>query len=195
MIYVDMVSPGKTLQATIDEAVSRVGDSRLKRAQWLVDFYKSDFPSTKGEKRKKWCLEWGFFTGRLSIVYSGSVKGISKRIPDARHVDQGWRELRRKLQSLRDGKIWVERLDAKVSISLTGGELEARVEYQPYTEANAHNAEAVKVLAEAAQMLRACGNPTCERFFLRSKRQYYCSTTCRDTVNKRAYRERLRQTK
>jgi hypothetical protein len=146
-----------------------------QRAQWLLDFCEASFPETRGEIRKRWCHEWGEFIGR-------------DRIPDYRDVEHAWRTINRKLKALRTTQAWPETAGAYVQLSLTNGVLNARHHYSPPSVRDRPEVHATATLLAVVGVLSVCIH--CERFFLRHRRQAYCSTTCRDTANKRAYRAR-----
>lgn len=163
---------------SISPSKSRLSRTNIQRAQWLLDFCEAQFPDTRGEVRKQWCREWGEFIGR------------AVPIPDHKEVDHAWRTIRRKLAVLRTDKAWPEPALGRVTLSLTDGTLEARHSYTPPSVQDRPEVHATETLLSVVGVLRVCSH--CSRFFLRNRRQAYCSRTCRDTANKRAYRARLR---
>jgi hypothetical protein len=103
-------------------------------------------------------------------------------------------ELCRQLASLARGEPWTQRVVKAVTWTVRGGALSmtSRCPSSPYDE-GWPLLRAMEDLAAATKPLRMCGNEACRRWFIRTKRQLYCSSTCTRTVTTRRYRERKRR--
>ena len=154
----------------------RTSDPHRNRAVWLLEFCQTDFPKTKGEKRKKWCEGLGRFSGVQNLR---SV-----------NVEMVWRDLKRKLESLRQGHPWPSATSTHLTLQRDGNIIKGDARFEWNWGLARVDDQAVIALSEVAGLLAICGNTLCERFFIRKSRQAYCSSKCRDTVNKRAYRNR-----
>jgi hypothetical protein len=84
-----------------------------------------------------------------------------------------------------------ETVEAKITIRQESGIVTTATEL--YTSSLKTLKHAAILFAKLDGVLAICANRACSRFFIRRKRQTYCTTRCRDTVNKRAYRKRRRQ--
>lgn len=153
------------------------------RAQWLLDFSQSDFPNMSDEERQRWGTELGEFSGALS-----HDPKRPNRILDPKYVEEVWQTLRTPLQSIGMGHVWSETVEAKLTSRQEAGIVTT------VTELFTHSLQVVKhaaiLFAKLDGALAVCANGPCGRFFIKKKRQTYCTTRCRDTVNKRAYRKR-----
>lgn len=150
-------------------------------AIWLLDFCQTDFPTTKGTEREKWCKEFRDFIWNLC---EGEKKPIS-----VRYIEGKWRTLHRKLGILRQGQPWHTNVSARLILRREGNTVKGEAQFKDLEIALIEDL-AVIALSEVAGLLAICANESCEQFFIRERRQVYCSLRCRDTVNKRAYRKR-----
>jgi hypothetical protein len=154
--------------------------TQLRRARWVLEFCQTDFLKARGEERTKWS------EGLREFVwpFSENTKPIS-----AKSIDVTWRSLSRKLRGLREGQPWRENVSVRLVLQRQGNTVKGEAQFNDAGIAWIED-QAMIALAEVAGLLTVCANASCERLFIREKRQAYCSLRCRDTVNKRAYRKR-----
>ena len=178
------------LRADMNKVTPRPKDPS-GRAQWLLDFSQSDFPNLSGEERRRWGTELGEFIGVMSHDPKRPDLTLGQQ-----YVDQVWQALQRLLQSIvKEDHVWSQTVEATLTICQKGGIVTTVTELYSELRSDPFEMEtyAAILFAQLDGPLAICANRACNRAFIKSRRQTYCTVRCRDTVNKRAYRKRSRQ--
>jgi len=179
---VDMPQP--VHNESLRRAKARVGQTPESRARWLVDFHAQNLSETEGEA-----------LGRLryeAIVFLGmETDEPSPRLPSKDQLDEWQNKLQRSFHALANGRSRLRAVrqiiryeDNRIVVQET--ERQVTKAYWPFW------AKAMNTMIQAGDIFRFCANEKCKRPFIRRKRGSYCSVRCRNTVNKRNYRKRLR---
>jgi hypothetical protein len=156
------------------------------RVQRVLDLCQSDFPKMNDEERTRWGIEIGKFIG----IISSDPKKSGRLDPKA--VARLWSKLQEFLETLRGGGAWCETVGAKLTIHQEKGIVKTSAEL--CSDSLRMEPHVAILFTDQAGSLAVCANDRCNRrhprFFIKSKRQAYCTTRCRDTVNKRKHREK-----
>jgi hypothetical protein len=157
------------------------------RAQWLLDFAQSKFEDMNEDERNQWGIELGKFNGGIS--HDSTRRDLQT---DTTNTYAVWDVLTNKLESLRRGEAWREPVQARLKIRREGGAI--KVGTQLRSDSRKELKHAALLFEKLGGSLAICANDRCNnshpRFFIKKKRQAYCTTRCRETVNKRKYRRK-----
>jgi len=169
---------------SLRKAKARVGQTPESRARWLVDFYAQNLGETEVEALKRLRYE--------AIVFLGvETDDPCPRLPSKEQLE-GWQnKLQRSFHALANGGSRLRAVrqiiiykDNRIVVQET--ERQAMKAHWPFW------AKAMNTMIQAGDIFRFCANEKCKRPFIRRKRGSYCSVRCRNTINKRNYRKRLR---
>jgi hypothetical protein len=159
-----------------------------RTAQWLLDFVRSDAGLWRREHAEAHQKRWAALMGSL----------WERKHPPAVSTLVKWHdELQRIVERLEKGEGWAVDCHLWRQIRMEGGKpLVDDATTSPRKEHHA-DADTTKFLIKAMDVfyaiwddMRLCGRSDCGKLFVRTKRQEYCSETCRGTVGKRRYRRK-----
>jgi hypothetical protein len=162
----------------LSQATQRPSPPAETFAIWFLDFCQTDFDKTRGEERKKWCAEAAHFCGEPKLK------------KDDRLTEKTWRSVRGLLRKICSWREVGGPIRTRLALRREGNIVRAYTQYDWEWAWCRIDDQAIIALGEVAGRLAICANSACERFFIRRRRQAYCSRKCRHTVNKRAYRKR-----
>ena len=165
-------------------AKARVGQTPESRARWLVDFHAQNLSETDGEALERLRYE--------AVVFLGGETGESHpRLPSTKQLEEWHNKLERNFHALANGESRV-RAVRQIIMYKDNRIVVQEIERQVTKAYWAFWAKAMTTMIQAGDIFRFCANDKCKQPFIRRKRGRYCSVRCRNTVNKRNYRKRLR---
>ncbi len=160
-----------------------VVDTPQARACWLLQFCQRDITQLTGQDLNQLQNEWIKFQGS---IWKGGQPPVRSRLV------QWQKEVKGKLDELKKGQSWAMDCDLWRQLELVNGQLHTRQRTYPLptgTE-NQYLIIVMDTLEAVANDLRLCAREKCQKMFVRSKRQTYCSARCRGTEGKRKYRQK-----
>ena len=169
-------------------AQSRVGSTPTSRVRWLLEFAKLDLSQIPEHDLLPVQREVFVFLGQAEDV-------LSNQPLDKDRILDGQRRIAMSLKALSRGKPWKTRITANLIVERKDARITSISTHTPATQDPwaLFQFHAITALTQGADSLRFCANVECSQLYLRNKRQEYCSTRCRDAVNKRLYRQNTRQ--
>jgi len=172
----------------VGKAQNAVGGSPESRARWLLKFAQATLPSLKGDDLLQLRTECAVFRGSdLHLrMRKGGVSPL--QLPSQSELKQYQHDLTQRLTKLAQGQAWRVTMAADNVLRVENGRLFSQTTLRQLNEADIFSVKAWEAISNVHDSYRRCARQECNRPFIRTKRQTYCSTRCRGTVNKRKYR-------
>lgn len=149
-------------------------------ARWLIEFVRSD-PG-------KWTAEViGNFQNKWATLLGTLWKG--EKPPGSSRMNNWHQELGKTVEKLEQGEPWAEDCKLWRQIRFDAGQAIIAYRTNPL-EKDGYLIRAMDAFEAAGEDMRICQRPDCQKLFVRSKRQAYCSAKCRGTELKRRYRKK-----
>lgn len=142
-------------------------------AQWLMKFARSEPSTWTAELISDYEKNW------LEFLGPGQQTSLKK-------WHQGTRSF---LEDLEAGKKRVELCRLWRQISIEAGQVKITCSTSPDSGKEMYLTKVMDAFEAAGRDMMLCRREDCRKLFVRTKRQEYCSETCRGTVGKRKYRK------
>ena len=175
-------------QMAKDKAKHQVGHTPEQRARWLLDFCRKDISTQEPDERLQ--LEWAMFLGTDPLqkqAEDGST--FWHRLPSQNQVTSWQSNVNKKLLKLAKCEPWILDVKADHKLFVQNGVLKSETSLKTEDHWPALF-QVMETLTALGDRFRFCLNKTCYRPFIRTKRQRFCSSRCREIDIKRRYRQK-----
>lgn len=170
--------------------IKKVADTPQARACWLLQFCQRDLTQLTGQALEQLQSEWVEFQENI---------WQSKKPPAHDRLLEWQKEMKGKLDELKKGQSWGMDCGLRRTLKIVNGRLKTqrwmnaltKMTYPlPTGTENPYLIRVMDALEAVANDLKLCARVKCQKMFVRSKRQTYCSARCRGTEGKRKYRQK-----
>lgn len=157
-------------------------DHESTAARWLIEFVRSD--------PEQWTAQLiGDFQTKWAALLKASGQG--HKPPGSSRMKDWHQELGKIVKTLEAGKPWSGDCSLWRQVQINEGQLVPRRRTSPSdSDTNKFLTKVMDVFEESSTDMRICQRQDCERLFVRTKRQTYCSAKCRGTELKRRHRKK-----
>jgi hypothetical protein len=158
-------------------------DHESSAARWLIEFVRSDpgkwTDAVTAVFQKKW------------VTLLGTQYWKSTSLPSSARMKDWHQELGKIVKTLEAGKPWSGDCSLWRQVQINEGQLVPRRITSPSdSDTNKFLTKVMDVFEESSTDMRICQRQDCEKLFVRTKRQAYCSAKCRGTELKRRHRKK-----
>ena len=150
-------------------------------ARWLIEFVRSDPDQWTAEVIGNFQNKWATLLGAL---WKGHKPPGSSRMNDW-HLEVGMT-----VKKLEQGEPWAQDCRLWRQIRFDTGQAIVTHRITPLENDNYLLKRVMDALEAAGEDMRICQRQDCQKLFVRTKRQAYCSAKCRGTELKRRYRKK-----
>jgi hypothetical protein len=172
----------------VGRAQGAVGGSPDSHARWLLKFAQAALTGLKGDDLLQLRMECAVFLGS-DLQLRRRKGGVSpSQLPSQIQLKQWQQDLNQGLTMLARGQAWSITTEADNALRVENGRLVSQTTLKYLHEVDKFSVTAWEVINNVRDFYRHCERQECNRPFLRTKRQTFCSARCRGTVNKRKYR-------